>query len=472
MGITNFHKYIKNKYGKAFKTEWLKSYDNVYVDINYALHFCSYGAKSEAEVLQRLLKFFENIFAELVPTRSINVCSDGVAPLSKLILQRKRRLTMSRGLGKDLDENTFSSLMFTPGTKFMRELRKNLENYFEFVEYSLCIKVNYLPDDIDEAELKLKYKVMKNIKKHPEDSHIIVTNDADVIVMLQTLENVENTFIFCKNKHQNEILSIGKLLDLHTDEVGMTKNAGLDFSLISIMMGNDYLPKVNFISFETAWRAYTRVARLHSAGLVIDRNLSLNPVFFKKFMYELLRQMKPQYAKKLNKYSAFKPLYDNYFDGLMWCLDTYTSGKCTRYNYMYGYTESPHPFGLIIHASKNPELLSVNRDKFPPIDITLYSILVLPKSAKVLINKKYHDFMEETTILYDEENCKTCQEFYKKIKDINTQMEDAESENDEDIKTESKKISKMMSLHKKQHDDLDLNDIEDIIIKFNDLKKT
>ena len=36
MGITNFQKNIKEKYSEAFKKKWLKVYDHVYIDINFA----------------------------------------------------------------------------------------------------------------------------------------------------------------------------------------------------------------------------------------------------------------------------------------------------------------------------------------------------------------------------------------------------------------------------------------------------
>lgn len=505
MGITNFHKMIKEKYSKAFQNKWMSTYDNVYVDLNYVLHFCSYSAETEENVFSRLRNFFDNILLEIIPTRTLTVCSDGVAPLAKLVLQRQRRLSVSKNIS---EKKSFNTILFTPGTDFMKNLKTKLSDYFKFLENIYGITVDYLDSETDEAELKLKYQLMQNMDKHQNDTHIIVTNDADVIVMLTTLKNVENTFVFCKNNNQNEVLSIGKLIDLHTDKVGSSINPNYDFAFVSIMMGNDYLPKIRLVNFEKIWDSYMEVLKVLPNGIV-NNNLSINHNFLIKMFYRVINKSKQKSLNIITIINSFDELYSNYLDGLMWCFDTYHTGKCVRYDYMYEYQESPHPLGLIFNIKENPNLLVINKITYPPISPVLYAILVLPNFAKDLINKKYHKFLEKNDILYSVEKCTKCSDFCNKIKSIKTDLANVETElddikcvttnsNESDKSAESAKsdksakstksdksakstklaklakklkddqidLSKKLIAHKKNHDKLSLEDIKDMVSNF------
>lgn len=481
MGITNFHKMIKQKYPSSFKKRWLRSYQHVYVDINYALHYCSYGSKSEEDVLTRLHNFFDNVLGELIPTKTLNVCTDGVAPLAKLILQRKRRLGTSRSLDS---EEEFSSLIFTPGTSFMTKLENVLKKYFDYVEKMYNIKVNYLDHKIDEAELKLKHKVMKNNDSFPNETHIVVTNDADMIVMLSTLDkkSLHNIFVFNRSNHENDVISIGKLLELHIREVGTTLNYNLDFALISLLMGNDYIPKVGLADFEKLWSSYKSLSFTNPNGLVND-NLEIDYTFFSRLMYGIITLSKNQFTGKLTRFNTISKLYNNYFDGLTWCLDTYYTGKCTRYDYMYSFTEGPHPLGLMLNIEFNKNILKHNKSLCDPINPNLYAILVLPNFGKNLIDKKYHEFMEKSDVLYSEEKCKQCKDFHSKMKSLNCELSectencnDVDINDENDTKLKTKKLnsvksqisstSKNMLTHKKSHQLLSLKDIKTISSNF------
>ena len=469
MGITNFHKMIKQHYASAFKSQWIETYDHVYVDINYVLHYCSFSSKTEDEVIAKLCSFFISVISELVPTKTLTVCTDGVAPLAKLLLQRQRRLGISRNLKQETD--SFSKLIFTPGTDFMENLQNKLENFFKYIENVYGINVNYLNSEIDEAELKLKHQMMINLQNNPNDTHVIITNDADVIVMLTTLNKPYNTFVFCRNSNQNDVLSIGKLLDLHTDKFGMSTNYNLDFALISIMLGNDYLPKIRLVDFDKIWESYKIIVSSHPQGLVqydsqdlSTQNLSINKQFFIKLMYNVVQISKQKYMNLVSTANAFDPIYDNYFDGLMWCFSTYHTGECVRYDYMYESKECPHPIGLMMSAQYN--LLKVNDSLCSPINSQLYAILVLPNFAKDLINKKYHKFLKKNDILYAEEKCENCNDFHSQIKQLKQNENKMSLKEKEKLKTDIAAITKQLTLHKKNHGNINLTDIKSIQKKF------
>jgi len=465
MGILNFHKSIKQKYPAAFRGHWYNSYDHVYIDINFALHYCSYGANNTQEIYNRLIKFIDGIIQEVVPTKSLVMCTDGSAPLAKLLLQRKRRLTMSRKLDPNVE---CSSLIFTPSTEFMNNLKKKLSNYFKYIEKAYVIDVEYLDGNIDEAELKLKYKMSENIKNNNHDTHVIVTNDADVVVMLASLEDYSNAYIFAKSNHEIEILSIAKLLDLHTDNVGTTLNSNLDFVAMSIMLGNDYLPKIAYVTFDKLWNGYKHVAKVYPEGLILDSNMTINKKFLVKLLLEIVFNTKKGFITNFTFSASHGSIYSNYFDGYTWCLHTYKTGICSRYNYMYGFQNGPHPLGLILNLELNDSLLKFNNELYPSLDPVLYAMLVLPKASMNLINTKYHDFLKGTNILYDEECCNKCQDYYKTLKQLNDKVTKLGKTKDESLEFRNQiiQVTKNMSNHKKEHCSITTDDIVDITKKF------
>jgi len=157
----------------------------------------------------------------------------------------------------------------------------------------------------------------------------------------------------------------------------------------------------------------------------------------------------------------------------MWCFNVYYTGKCERYNYMYEYSDSPNPLALILCINNRKDLLKINNIKSLPIEKDLYTILLIPKSAKILIDKKYYDFMNKKILLYDEEECNDCIKYYKNISELNKEIKKYDEKSDKYLELKSKisNISKNNINHKKLHDPLCSSDIETIITEFNNYKK-
>lgn len=458
MGIKDFNKNNKQEYPDAFRDQWLSSYDYTYIDLNFALHHCSYEVKTKQDIYFRLFKFIENTLLEINPKKKVYFTSDGSAPLAKLLLQRARRSLKAKSIE---NINDASSLLFTPGTEFMNSLKSDMSVYMKYLSNVFNIEVEFLEKDFDEAELKLKKKIMENIEEDKTGNltHLFVSNDADVILMLTTLENYKNVYI-CDRKACH-ILSIYKLMDLHTTKVGLTENAGLDYTALNLLLGNDYLPKVDYLDFNKVWNAYSKISLNNPSGLIlkINGNIQFNTSFYLKLLSVLVVDMKSCYLNKPKQKDLMSNMYKNYYDGFAWCMLTYYNGICNRYNYMYGYESKPHPVGLMFHLNLMNKSLEINNMLISnPLPSQLYLILLLPKSQKHLVDKKYYQFMEQEKSLYIEEYCEKCKYFNKRILELEQNLP----------KTcdECNQIKKTMSLHKKQHQILALDDIDDIYNRF------
>jgi len=240
----------------------------------------------------------------------------------------------------------------------------------------------------------------------------------------------------------------------HTKKYGYSKNFGLDFTLISILLGNDYLPKINFCDLTKMWNTYKLWVSEYKTGL-IDENLNINKEFFTKLLNGIITNTKYHFINKFTINSFNMPLYSNYMEGVLWCLNMYKNGICNRYNYMYQSDDTPHPLGLILHMNLNQDILKFKDENYGGLDKNLYAILVLPKKTINLINIKYHDFAKKyENVLCEEEMCETCINLH--IKKNKYTREDEEY----------KEISNELKCHKAEHRHIDMDDIENISTDF------
>src|SRR5690349_13443788 len=130
MGIEKFHKWLYNTYPKCFNNINCNFYDNIYIDINCILHRIVAGAINENMLFSRFYSYIDFLLKKNVPTKRLTFAIDGVAPFAKILLQRKRRLKISRNIDQQNDIfNIISPLYFTPGTKFMKSFPDKISKY-------------------------------------------------------------------------------------------------------------------------------------------------------------------------------------------------------------------------------------------------------------------------------------------------------------------------------------------------------
>lgn len=266
------------------------------------------------------------------------------------------------------------------------------------------------------------------------------------------INSYSKIFICCDIKNI-EILSMGALMESHTRKYGITRTFGLDFTLISILMGNDYLPKISYIDLTKAWSAYRNWYREHKEGLILNTK-HINIPFFTKILNGIITRTKLHYTLNFGLDDYNPLLYANYMEGLLWCLDMYNKGHCDRYNYMC-YASNPHPLGLILNLHKDPTIAQFKNITYPSINPNLYAILIFPQKALSLVDAKYHDFAKKYDILYEMELCPVCIELYKELKNYNSKD------------TMYKNISKEIKIHKLNHEPLTIDDVEEIVKDFN-----
>lgn len=475
MGIHNFHKWLKDNYHKCYiGTETPYFADHIYIDINFALHNCIYGVKSYDALMKKLTGFIDNVLDCIVPKKKLILATDGPAPYAKLLLQRERRLQMARKLGDDIiNDKVVTALWFTPGTNFMMTIGDKLAEYINKIKKKFNIEVETMFNSVDEAEVKIMRKLLANNINDINESHVIISNDADVIVMAASTPKFNNIYVGIKMNKTTELFNIGQFVkQLNTTTNNTNNKSNIDFAMLSLMMGNDYLPKIMCANFEKLWECYKITLKRCKTSLV-DKNNKIDPVFMAELMMQMAMTLNNGWINKFKLSTFDEKMYTKYLEGLTWCLDIYRTGICGKYDYMYEHTP-PHPLGIhyyLKYVNGNIEI------KYPlnPSHITSegYALLLLPKKAKCLINKKYHKLIDnQLKFLYDEEDCKTCIDAHGELQKLGKSCAFMRTMG-EDVDDITKKIGNMsvkLGKHKKIHKDITIKDINSVISIINKIK--
>lgn len=480
MGIKHFQKWIRENHENAISeiNENNNKIDYIYFDLNFCLHNCIYNTKTEETLLKKLTSMIDNIIKKF-DVNNVILVADGSAPLAKLILQRKRRLMMVRNLE---DTKKLNPLALTAGTIFMDNLKDSLNKYIIKLNERNINVICHISNN-GESE----YKIMEDIKERYENNQDktfgILSNDADIIVMSCFSPAFKNIRIIYKDT-QFSIINIKKLSKnlknffSTKDSIIDEKIINRDFSFISLLLGNDYLPKLNFTSLDRLLSSYKLTLKKFNNGLFNEDN-TINEDSMCNFMMNITIDMdnvNKGWNKnfKLSKMNVH--LYSNYLEGLLWCMDTYIHCKCRRNDYMFLYNnidenedaKSLNIFSLGIYyyiKLKNTIKYPFETNYYVPKHIN--ALLLIPVSCIHLIDKKYQKTIENNfPKLYEEEKCKLCLGYHKKMSELNSVRNFIDFDNDVEKNKyldDINKTSKDYSEHKKTHKDLTKDEIDKII---------
>jgi 5'-3' exonuclease len=477
MGILNFNKWLKETYPKSFLPQYNKRiFDYIYIDVNHVLHHALNSSRTEAQFVKNLFYRLDMIFNNYIAKKKIVLGVDGTAPYSKVITQRKRRL---QSVNK-IKINNLNSLHLTPGTKFMSKLSDCIYRYvnklkknYKFINVDVDIS---LSDEPDEGELKIFRKLIE-YGKNNYYSHLVIGNDADLVVMALAANPIKNIYLLINYSGEQKLISINKLMNIHSKKY---INKGLDnirddFAMISLLMGNDYLPKLMYIKFSTIWKAYQLTKIKNMNNLIVNGNFNIK--FLQELMLHIISLIPHQFKSfSLEKYND-KDI-KNYLEGLLWCFNMYQTGYCPMYDYLYIANNSPHPIHILYYTVFNNNLsIEIPKSDTKPLSNDIYTLLLMPKKARKMIPEKYQKFIDnELKYMYTLEDCDECQnhkndlsKFHKELRSIrldnlNEKITDNDSDPTINVRKQIGKVSSSLHKHKKNHiHDFTINDIARVV---------
>ena len=145
MGIPNYFSHIVKNYPAIIKkyNKTLLRVDNLYLDCNSIIYdayskmkFDSLTESVAISIIRTVISKIEYYINTIVPSKTVIIAFDGVAPVAKLEQQRARRYKsgyqnkISRALFKKEKDDPWNTTAITPGTKFMAELNAMVGEHF------------------------------------------------------------------------------------------------------------------------------------------------------------------------------------------------------------------------------------------------------------------------------------------------------------------------------------------------------
>lgn len=412
MGIHNLNSYIYKNYSECFIKKYI--FDYIYLDLNHILHNCISYSYSKNQFLFLISKSLDTIFNNYIARRKIFIAVDGTSPYSKILLQRKRRFNFS----EKTKSGYLNPLFLTPGTYLMQDIHKFINDYIPILKN----KYKYINIDIEfsdsnsfgEGEIKIMNNIVKNNSSYY--SHMIIGNDADLIVSSLS-SNIDNIYILMKQKKSYSLLSIDYLItliflkspfinnNLHICNQDKTFNFfdklfndfKLDISFLFLIFGNDYLPKIYYINFDSILKSYFTYLNYQFIPIFYFDN---NNICFKKDRLYLFFKIVNNNINNNFKKVKFSNFIDtkNYLEGLLWNLYLYSFGICSSYDFICNVSKIT-PFDIcnfIINSNYDIILPISNRNP-----LTVYQSLtlltpkkfnyILPKHIKNIINSDNFD---------------------------------------------------------------------------------
>ena len=482
MGITNFNKWLEQNYTPVIKTINYKEYDNVYIDLNPILHVSVNKVNTYNQLYKRIIWLIDEVLKHIHPKKRLIFSTDGIPSFAKIILQRERRINMVKNNNNIEIKNTddyISPIIFTPGTKFMINLPNFLKEYFDKLrnKYSNIEIIDLTGLEFGESEFKLFYKMKDNLNNNiiNKESNILVSNDADVIIMALSITNNNdkvNEIYICNSGKIYKEINLNKFLN----RLNLNKynNSHLDYTLLLLLLGNDYLPKINFININILIDIYHKIKNIYKQDLItknnnrlIINNNMLAKIIFTFFFKNKNRKFKSKKLQELN----FNKM-GNYMEGLVWCINDYNKAKNNNIYYMYNYKKiGIDPSELYYYLKlKNKEIINYPVPKIKaPVNRKIYTAIVMPYKIKFLVNSDYPDKIKEKfPDYYSEELCESCSKYHKQLSNLYCSKKFLEDTNNLEkidiIKSNIQKSTKELCKHKKKtHKRLSYNKYIEII---------
>jgi len=278
MGIPYYFYSLTKKYQDILHNNKPKNTDIYCIDFNGIIHnvaqqvLKTYENNSsepnendiEEKILEGLWKKIEE-YIETYNAKKYVICADGVAPMAKIIQQRKRRyLTIYRNKidAGHITKPVWDTNAITPGTSFMNNMNTYINNKIRYSTYNIEF-IYSGSNECGEGEHKI-FKKLKTLSKNNDD--IIINGlDADLII-LSLISHIKNIHLmretidkFSKNIVYN-YLNIDKLRQAILKEIKhlWSLNDEYDdndiiesYCTLCSILGNDFIPHLLTIDIKT-----------------------------------------------------------------------------------------------------------------------------------------------------------------------------------------------------------------------------
>jgi len=306
MGIKNYLKFI-DKVIINNSNKDTNNYDAIYFDCNYLLHYLIYNCADD-DYLFLKLEYFIRFVIKHFNCKKIYIIFDGECDDKDN--NPKLQTHIKRYKNKDINEENlnYDKQIIKPKCDLILKFKN------KFIEILNKLNITNIDIDDDYNFGEGDFKIMNSIYKNDDKNILIFTIDSDLILISYNICIAKNynINILCNTKPIN-IINVNYL----------NKNYDLDYVLLSLLLGNDYLPKISNINYNDLFNNYITYYNINNQRIINNNTININNLSYFISIIIYNKNIKFNY-NKLSKYR-----FDIYINNLLWCLNTY---KVISYN--------------------------------------------------------------------------------------------------------------------------------------------
>lgn len=390
MGIPSYFSHIMKTYNviQTYSYESKHEIQCLYIDCNSFIYDAIYSKPFMTE--DDICKFVSDkvlSFKTIFNPYMMYIAFDGVAPMAKMKQQRDRRFRSTILKNIEKPKSDFDTCNITPGTMFMNKIDEYMKRICKME--NVFFSGSSVPGEGE-------HKIFEDIRSNKYKNQIIYIYglDADLIILsLEHLHFCKEIFLIREDKYKEIIIvDICKLKRSIQSEIGY-QNATRDYTTLSFLLGNDFLPHSPFLNIRTygienIMKCYKQTYRRNETIVSSDNQICWKQ--FKKLCIMLAGKEKEYLEKEINyrnhiqmnndfknkllnlpiierkderlidtNHLKWKDMYYrilfhepnmtndfikhvciSYIEGLQWCL-SYYNGKCESTDWYYKYAYPP-----------------------------------------------------------------------------------------------------------------------------------
>jgi len=299
MGIKNYLKYIDKE-----EINKIKEYDYLYLDCNFLIHYFIYKCKNDLDLYIKTSYYFKYLFDNIQINKILYIIFDGKPDKNDPKLLTKINRSKNKIIDDSYDKQDLSYKS------------KIIEKYKNMI-------IDLLDKNIKSNKLNFKYeindnnnggegdfKIFNEINNIDQDKICILSKDSDMILLSYSLilkKNINIDIII--NLRPIEIIDVNRLIN---------DNKSYDYILITMLLGNDYLPKISNINYESLVKTY-KIYKKDNENIIINNKINYDNLII--YITYLIFYKKNKV--KFNIINLDLNRFEIYLNNLKWCLYNY-----------------------------------------------------------------------------------------------------------------------------------------------------
>jgi len=305
-------------------------YDSVYIDCNYFLHYFIYNCKNDNDLYHKINNYINQLFSVINITHQVNLIFDGKYP-EHLQHVNPKKMTLEQRYKNKKESDAYDKQKIAPKTKIVKTFKTfivdsvNLVKKMYKTEFEVLVNDDYIDDEAD-------FKILNHIYESNFKDVCIISRDSDMILIAYSL--------VCKKKINIDILSSLRPI-LFIDVNKLKKNYDLDYILIMLFLGNDYLPKLSNVDYETVIKNYDLYLKHENPTIINENKVDFNNLI--NYLTYIILNKNIKY--KFNNLDFVR--FEKYYNNILWCLAKYkviindkiyledTNNVINIYNFIY-----------------------------------------------------------------------------------------------------------------------------------------